>query len=175
MRAEMNSQAVPDKKVLFDKADLFSLGSPNEFSQFPRLPTDNMLMLDRIVDINPTGGKYGKGQIIAEFDLHPDQWFFKCHFADDPIMPGSLGVDGLCQLLGFYLGWLGYKGNGRALGLGEVKYLYEVKPIDSTLRYELDIKRCRTQTAGTLAFADGEISIHGIKTMKANRILVRIS
>ena len=100
-----------------------------------------MLMVDRITEIRGEGGKYGKGFIRAEFDINPEQWFFLCHFYGDPVMPGCLGLDALWQLLGFFLGWLGAPGKGRALGLGELKFSGQVLPTAKKVVYGIDIKR----------------------------------
>ena len=88
-----------------------------------QLPLPPMLMFDRIININETGGEFSKGEVIAELDIKSDLWFFDCHFKNDPVMPGCLGLDAMWQLVGFYLGWLGQPGKGRALGVGEVKFL----------------------------------------------------
>ena len=93
-----------------------------------RLPLPNMLMMDRITHISEQGGKYGKGEIVAELDIRPDLWFFDCHFESDPVMPGCLGLDATWQLLGFFLGWVGNPGRGRALGVGNVKFSGQVLP-----------------------------------------------
>ena len=106
-----------------------------------RLPADPMLMFDRIVEINADGGAHGKGFIRAELDIHPDLWFFKCHFIGDPVMPGCLGLDAMWQLVGFFLTWLGAKGRGRALGCGEVKFTGQVLPTATKVTYEIDITR----------------------------------
>ena len=103
------------------KGNLFGKGNA-------QLPAPPMLMFDRITNVNKDGGVHGKGEIIAELDINADLWFFKCHFLGDPIMPGCLGLDALWQMLGFYLGWLGYPGKGRALGVGEIKFVEEIKP-----------------------------------------------
>jgi 3-hydroxyacyl-[acyl-carrier protein] dehydratase/trans-2-decenoyl-[acyl-carrier protein] isomerase len=106
-----------------------------------QLPLPPMLMIDRIVDIDQTGGQYGKGKLVAEFDINPDLWFFQCHFEGDPVMPGCLGLDAMWQLVGFYLGWLGAPGKGRALGVGEVKFSGQVTPAARVLRYEIEFKK----------------------------------
>src|SRR6478752_7424462 len=106
-----------------------------------QLPAPNMLMVDRITHISEEGGKYGKGEIVAELDITPDLWFFACHFEGDPVMPGCLGLDAMWQLAGFYLPWLGEPGRGRALGVGEVKFTGQVLPNAKRLRYEIDVKR----------------------------------
>ncbi len=106
-----------------------------------RLPLPNMLMLDRITEINAEGGAHGKGEIIAELDVTPDLWFFACHFEEDPVMPGCLGLDAMWQLIGFFLGWKGNPGRGRALGCGEVKFFGQVLPSAKQVRYEIQMKR----------------------------------
>lgn len=106
-----------------------------------QLPIPNMLMVDRITRISEEGGAFGKGEIIAELDLHPDLWFFLCHFPGDPVMPGCLGLDAMWQLAGFFLGWLGYPGRGRALGADNVRFFGQVTPAAKKLTYHIDIKR----------------------------------
>lgn len=106
-----------------------------------QLPLPPMLMVDRIVNIVADGGEFGKGVVEAELDVDPDLWFFHCHFQGDPVMPGCLGLDALWQLLGFYLGWSGGQGRGRALGCGEVKFSGQVLPRAKLVSYRLDIKR----------------------------------
>ncbi len=106
-----------------------------------QLPMPPMLMFDRIVDISENGGSANKGHIIAELDIHPELWFFNCHFPGDPVMPGCLGLDALWQLIGFFLGWLGGQGRGRALGAGEVKYKGQVTPKNHRVIYRINMKR----------------------------------
>jgi 3-hydroxyacyl-[acyl-carrier protein] dehydratase / trans-2-decenoyl-[acyl-carrier protein] isomerase len=106
-----------------------------------QLPLPPMLMLDRIRDIRSEGGAYGKGYIIAELDVKPDLWFFDCHFPGDPVMPGCLGLDAMWQLIGFFLGWMGGPGKGRALGAGEVKFTGQVLPTGKLITYRIDMKR----------------------------------
>jgi 3-hydroxyacyl-[acyl-carrier protein] dehydratase/trans-2-decenoyl-[acyl-carrier protein] isomerase len=120
-----------------------------------RLPLPPMLMFDRITHISTEGGAYGKGVIQAEMDIHPDLWFFACHFESDPVMPGCLGLDGMWQLSGFYLPWLGEPGLGRALGVGEVKFTGQVLPTARKLRYEIDIRRVMRGKL-RLVIADGK-------------------
>jgi 3-hydroxyacyl-[acyl-carrier protein] dehydratase/trans-2-decenoyl-[acyl-carrier protein] isomerase len=125
-----------------------------------QLPTGNMLMLDRITNINTDGGSHGKGELIAELDIHPDLWFFKCHFPGDPVMPGCLGLDAMWQLVGFYLGWRGNPGKGRALGAGELKFSGEVLPTAKLVTYRLTMKRVIERKL-TMGIADGELECDG--------------
>ena len=125
-----------------------------------QLPAPNMLMMDRITHISDQGGKYGKGQVIAELDIHPDLWFFACHFEGDPVMPGCLGLDGMWQLLGFFLGWIGGQGKGRALGVGEVKFSAMVTPAVKKLEYVINLKRVINRKL-VLGMADGIIKADG--------------
>ncbi len=125
-----------------------------------RLPLPPMLMFDRIVHISEAGGAHGKGQAVAELDVKPDLWFFACHFESDPVMPGCLGLDALWQLTGFYLGWRGLPGRGRALGVGEVKFTDQVLPATKLVRYFVDVKRMRTGKL-VLGIADGKLEADG--------------
>ena len=128
----------------FNKQDLLECGYGNMFGPGgAQLPIDKMLMLDRITSITKDGGKAGKGQIIAELDINPDLWFFDCHFVNDPVMPGCLGLDALWQLLGFFLAWKGNPGLGRALGCGKVAFRGQVLPTNKLIRYEIDLTRIR--------------------------------
>ncbi len=106
-----------------------------------QLPLPPMLMLDRIVKISDTGGNFGKGEVVAEFDIKPDLWFFACHFKGDPVMPGCLPLDALWQMLGFFLGWKKALGRGRALGVGEVRFTGQVTPSVKLVSYKIDLKR----------------------------------
>lgn len=123
-----------------------------------KLPAPNMLMLDRITQIESGGGNYGKGLILAELDINPDLWFFKCHFIDDPVMPGCLGLDALWQLIGFFLCWKGNKGYGRALGSGEVKFFGQILPTAKKVTFRLDISRV-VERKLIMAIADGSVSV----------------
>ncbi|MCX6153433.1 MAG: bifunctional 3-hydroxydecanoyl-ACP dehydratase/trans-2-decenoyl-ACP isomerase [Candidatus Kapabacteria bacterium] len=125
-----------------------------------RLPLPGMLMIDRITHISENSGKYGKGQIIAELDINPDLWFFKCHFIDDPVMPGSLGFDGLLQLTGFFLTHLGFTGKGRALGCAAIKFFGEVLPTSKKITYIIDVKRIINLKL-TMIIADGIMQVDG--------------
>ncbi len=126
-----------------------------------QLPAPPMLMVDRVTDIREDGGAHGKGGLDAEFAVRADAWFFQCHFLGDPVMPGCLGLDALWQLTGFYLGWLGLPGKGRALGVGEVKFSGMVTPENKVIRYRVDMKRVidrklKLGIADGVMFADGE-------------------
>ena len=125
-----------------------------------RLPSDPMLMFDRIVDISDNGGSHGKGFVRAELDIHPDLWFFQCLFIGDPVMPGCLGLDAMWQLVGFYLTWLGAPGRGRALGCGEVKFSGQVLPTAKTVTYEIDVTRVINRKL-VMAQADARTLVDG--------------
>lgn len=125
-----------------------------------RLPAPPMLMFDRIVEINETGGSYGKGQVVAELDIKPDLWFFECHFKGDPVMPGCLGLDAVWQLVGFFLTWMGGPGKGRALGVGEVKFTGQVEPTAKLVRYEVDMKRVISRRL-FMGIADARVLLDG--------------
>lgn len=137
----------------------------------PRLPTDNMLMVDRIAEINASGGSYGKGLLRAELDINPDCWFFDCHFKDDPVMPGCLGLDALWQLVGFFLAWSDHKGKGRALGVGKVKFFGQVLPTAGRVTYELNIKRVIARKL-VMAIADGSLAVDGRQIYSADDLKV---
>lgn len=125
-----------------------------------RLPLPPMLMFDRITHISDQGGAHGKGQIVAELDVKPDLWFFECHFESDPVMPGCLGLDALWQMVGFYLGWTGAKGSGRALGLGDLKLTGQVLPEAKLVTYTIDLKRVVNRRL-VLGLADGTVAVDG--------------
>lgn len=137
----------------------------------PQLPVPNMLMFDRITHISAEGGAHGKGQVEAELDVHPDLWFFHCHFPGDPVMPGCLGLDALWQLLGFYLGWIGGIGRGRALGCGEVKFTGQVLPDNRLVTYRLDIKRVIRRSL-VMGIADAEVLKDGQRIYQAGDLKV---
>jgi len=136
-----------------------------------QLPLPPMLMFDRITDISETGGEFGKGVVRAELDVKPDLWFFDCHFKNDPVMPGCLGLDALWQLLGFFLGWLGSPGRGRALGLGELKFSGQVLPNMKKVVYGIDIKRVMRGKL-VLGIADGWLSADDSILYRANDLKV---
>ncbi|MEM6905110.1 MAG: 3-hydroxyacyl-[acyl-carrier-protein] dehydratase FabA [Pseudomonadota bacterium] len=125
-----------------------------------QLPAPPMLMFDRITSISIDGGAHGKGQVVAELDLNPDLWFFQCHFLGDPVMPGCLGLDALWQLTGFWLGWSGMPGRGRALGVGEVKFSGMVTPTGRLVRYIVDLKRVIDRKL-KMGIADGSMELDG--------------
>jgi len=125
-----------------------------------QLPAPPMLMFDRIVRIESDGGKSGKGYVEAEFDIHPDLWFFGCHFIGDPVMPGCLGLDAMWQLVGFFLGWSGGPGRGRALGVGEVKFTGQVTPDVKKVVYKIDLKRVIMRKL-VMGIADGVLEADG--------------
>ncbi len=156
----------------FNREELLQCGRGEMFGPGnAQLPLPNMLMIDRIVDINEEGGDYGKGGIIAELDINPDLWFFDCHFKGDPVMPGCLGLDAVWQLVGFYLGWLGSPGRGRALGVGEVKFTGQVLPTAKKVTYKLDLKRVITRRL-VMGIADASMLVDDkeIYTMKDLRV-----
>ena len=136
-----------------------------------QLPAPNMLMMDRITLIDETGGAYNKGQIKAELDLTPDLWFFGCHFINDPVMPGCLGLDAMWQTVGFHLGWLGHKGRGRALGVGEVKFTGQVLPTNKLVRYQIDIKRVIARGL-TMGIADASMFVDDNEIYTAKNLRV---
>ena len=128
--------------------DLFGKGNA-------QLPSPPMLMFDRITKINETGGLFKKGEIVAELDIRPDLWFFDCHFKEDPVMPGCLGLDAMWQLVGFFLGWIGKPGKGRALGVNSVKFTGEVLKNVKIARYQVDMKRILKKEGAVVGLADG--------------------
>lgn len=146
------------------KGDLFGEGNA-------RLPLPNMLMMDRISDISAEGGAHGKGYIRAELDIDPDLWFFACHFETDPVMPGCLGVDAMWQLVGFFLGWKGNPGRGRALGSGEIKFFGQVLPSAKLVTYELEIKRLIERKL-VMGIADGRMLVDGKEIYSAKDLRV---
>ncbi len=145
----------------FTKEELLSCSTGELFGPGnSQLPAPNMLMMDRIVEIHETGGSHGKGYIIAELDITPDLWFFACHFPGDPVMPGCLGLDAMWQLVGFFLGWSGGPGKGRALGVGEVKFKGQVLPTAKKVTYRIDLKRVIKRKL-FMGLGDGTVEVDG--------------
>lgn len=142
-----------DELIRCAEGDLFGAGNA-------QLPLPPMLMADRITKVSAEGGAYGKGVIEAELDIRKDHWFFECHFRGDPVMPGCLGLDAMWQLTGFFLGWSGAPGRGRALGVKEVKFAGQVRPSVKSLRYVIDIRRARLRPP-VLGYADGVMMADG--------------
>ena len=141
----------------YDYDDLIISGEKSLFGPGnAKLPLPPMLMLDRILNMDETSGAYGKGEVVAELDINPNLWFFDCHFKGDPVMPGCLGLDAMWHLVGFWLGWSGGQGRGRALGVGEVKFTGQVTPDIKKVRYEIDIKRAIRRKL-VLGIADGRM------------------
>ncbi|MDH3979757.1 MAG: 3-hydroxyacyl-[acyl-carrier-protein] dehydratase FabA [Gammaproteobacteria bacterium] len=136
-----------------------------------QLPLPPMLMVDRITQINNGDGDHGKGLVIAELDVRPDLWFFDCHFENDPVMPGCLGLDAMWQLVGFYLGWAGSPGRGRALGAGEVKFSGQVTPKNKLITYRIHMKRV-IQRKLNMGIADGVMEVDGRVIYTANNLRV---
>jgi 3-hydroxyacyl-[acyl-carrier protein] dehydratase/trans-2-decenoyl-[acyl-carrier protein] isomerase len=145
----------------YTRAELIEAGEQETFGPGnARLPLPNMLMFDRITHIADTGGRYGKGAIHAELDIVPGLWFFECHFRDDPVMPGCLGLDAMWQLIGFYLAWIGGAGRGRALGVGEVKFQGQVLPQSKLVTYRVDMKRIIKRKL-VMGLGDAEMDVDG--------------
>lgn len=136
-----------------------------------QLPAPPMLMMDRITEITMEGGEYGKGSVVGELDINPDLWFFKCHFPGDPVMPGCLGLDAMWQAVGYWLGWSGSPGKGRALGVGDVRFTGEITPDIKLVRYEIDMRRVRRGSL-VLGIADGRVSADGKVIYKAKDMRV---
>lgn len=156
----MTTQAVVIKES-YSKADLLSCGEGELFGlDTAKLPTGNMLMVDRIRHIDAEGGDYQHGIVRAELDIRPDLWFFNCHFRNDPVMPGCLGLDAMWQLVGFFLAWRGFKGLGRAIGVGEVKFSGQVLPKAQLVEYAIHIKRVVNRKL-TMGVADGYLLADG--------------
>jgi 3-hydroxyacyl-[acyl-carrier protein] dehydratase / trans-2-decenoyl-[acyl-carrier protein] isomerase len=159
-------------KNSFTKQDLVACGRGELFGEGnSQLPIDNMLMIDRVVHISEEGGKYGKGEIIAEFDINPELWFFACHFQGDPVMPGCLGLDAMWQLVGFFLGWAGGPGKGRALGVGEVKFTGQILPTAKKVTYRIDMTRVIKRKL-FMGIAEGSVSVDGREIYTAKELKV---
>src|SRR4029077_9651553 len=149
-----------ERRSSFEYEDLLACGRGELFREGPQLPLPPMLMFDRITEIAEAGGEYGKGLVRAVLSVKPDLWFFPCHFKGDPVMPGCLGLDALWQMVGFFLGWVGASGKGRALGFGEVKLTGQVLPSVKEIIYGVDFKRVMRSKL-VLGIADGWLSADG--------------
>ena len=161
-----------DRRSSYEYEDLLACGRGELFGPGnAQLPLPPMLMFDRISEIAESGGAHGKGVIRAELDVKPDLWFFGCHFKGDPVMPGCLGLDALWQMVGFFLGWLGAPGKGRALGLGEVKFSGQVLPTVKKVIYGVDFKRVMRSKL-VLGIADGWLSADGNVIYRASDLKV---
>ncbi len=160
------------QKNNFSYEDLLACGRGELFGEGnAQLPLPPMLMFDRIVHISDKGGPHDKGEIIAELDIHPDLWFFNCHFQGDPVMPGCLGLDAMWQLVGFFLGWCGGPGRGRALGVGEVKFTGQVLPQAKLVRYHIDMKRVMMRKL-VMGIADARMEVDGREIYAAQDLRV---
>jgi 3-hydroxyacyl-[acyl-carrier protein] dehydratase/trans-2-decenoyl-[acyl-carrier protein] isomerase len=149
----------PSMQASFTREQLLECGEGRMFGmENGKLPLPPMLMMDRITHISDEGGAFGKGNIVAEFDIDPSLWFFQCHFRGDPVMPGCLGLDAMWQLVGFFLVWKKNPGRGRALGVGEVKFTGQVLPTAKKVRYEIEMKRV-VERKLVLAIADGRVFV----------------
>jgi len=161
-----------NRKSSFSREELLQCGRGELFGPGnAQLPLPPMLMFDRIIRINEDGGEHGKGEIIAELDINPDLWFFSCHFEDDPVMPGCLGLDAMWQLVGFYLGWKGGPGHGRALGSGEVKFTGQVLPTAKKVVYRIDLKRVIMRRL-IMGIADAHMEVDGREIYTAKDLRV---
>jgi 3-hydroxyacyl-[acyl-carrier protein] dehydratase/trans-2-decenoyl-[acyl-carrier protein] isomerase len=159
------SNIAPPKELLdkhsFSKEELTECGFGRLFGEGnAKLPVGNMLMMDRITTISVDGGASGKGEVIAELDINPDLWFFDCHFPGDPVMPGCLGLDAMWQLVGFFLGWKGNPGKGRALGAGEIKFTGEILPTAKKVTYHLQLTRVIERKL-IMGIANGTVAVDG--------------
>ena len=161
-----------NKQNNFNREDLLSCSTGEMFGPGnSQLPAPNMLMMDRITMITEEGGNFDKGYIEAELDITPDLWFFACHFPGDPVMPGCLGLDAMWQLVGFFLGWSGGPGKGRALGVGEVKFTGQILPTAKKVTYRIDFKRVIKRKL-FMGLADGTVSVDGRVIYTANDLKV---
>ena len=155
-----------DDLISCAKGELFGFGNA-------QLPMPPMLMFDKITNISSVGGTKNKGIIEAEMEITPDLWFFECHFINDPVMPGCLGLDAMWHLLGFYLGWLGEKGKGRAMSVGNVKFTNMVLPSTKKLQYTINLKRVLTSKL-VLGIADGQLDADGKTIYEATDLRVAL-
>ena len=161
-----------DRPSSFDYEALLACGRGELFGEGnAQLPLPPMLMFDRITSISEEGGEFGKGHIRAELDVNPDLWFFQCHFKGDPVMPGCLGLDALWQMLGFFLGWSGSPGRGRALSTGEIKFSGMVVPSVKKVEYGVDLKRV-LRSKLVLGIGDGWLKADDVTIYRAKDLRV---
>jgi len=161
------------KKNSFTYDELISCGNGELFGPGnAKLPLPPMLMFDRITEINDVGGTFNKGIIKAELDINDDLWFFDCHFKEDPVMPGCLGLDAMWQLVGFYLGWLGNPGKGRALGVSNVKFTGEVLKSIKKATYIIDMKKIMSPGGTSVGLANGLLFADDKKIYSAENLKV---
>ena len=162
-----------EKKTSYNYQELISCGNGDLFGPGnAKLPLPPMLMFDRITEIKDDLGAFKKGLIKAELDIKNDLWFFDCHFKEDPVMPGCLGLDAMWQLVGFYLGWIGNPGKGRALGVGTVKFTGEVLQNVKLVTYEIDMKKIMSPGGTTVGLANGVVLADGKKIYSADSLKV---
>lgn len=156
-----------ERRSNFAYEDLLACGRGEMFGPGnAQLPLPPMLMFDRIPHISIDGGAAGKGQVIAEYDINPERWFFECHFRGDPVMPGCLGLDAMWQLVGFFMCWSGSPGRGRALGVGEVTFRGQITPKTKLVTYEIDMKRV-IQRSLHMGIGDGVVKADGVPIYSA--------
>ena len=162
-----------EKKSAYDYDALIKCGNGELFGPGnAKLPLPPMLMFDRITEIGENKGAFKKGVLKAELDIKNELWFFDCHFKEDPVMPGCLGLDAMWQLVGFYLGWLGNPGRGRALGVGAVKFTGEVLKNVKLASYEIDIIRILVKEGTTVGLANGILKADDKKIYSAENLKV---
>ena len=162
-----------DKKLSYNYEELISCGNGELFGPGnAKLPLPPMLMFDRITEISENKGAFKKGLIKAELDIKESLWFFECHFKNDSVMPGCLGLDAMWQLVGFYLGWLGNSGKGRALGVNAVKFTGEVLKKTKLATYEINMKRILVKEGTTVGLANGILLADGKKIYSAENLKV---
>ncbi len=161
------------KKNSYSYDDLINCGEGKLFGPGnAKLPLPPMLMFDRITEINDNKGTFKKGSLRAELDIKKDLWFFDCHFQEDPVMPGCLGLDAMWQLVGFFLGWIGNPGKGRALGVGTVKFTGEVLKDVKLVKYEIDMKKIMSPGGTTVGLANGLVLADDKKIYSADNLKV---
>ena len=161
------------KKNSYSYDELINCGNGKLFGPGnARLPLPPMLMFDRITEINNNKGSFKKGSMQAELDIKQDLWFFDCHFKEDPVMPGCLGLDAMWQLVGFYLGWIGNPGRGRALGVWTVKFTGEVLQNIKLVKYDIEMKKIMSPGGTTVGLANGTVLADGKKIYSAENLKV---